>query len=105
MVMTSPAANSHTTCPSALKIVGGLRLLTVTSMLEFKERITARLESVCGQMGVKASTSAVGKTTTPPAAKEYAVEPVGELTIRPSQRYRVSGSPSTRTLNSMRREA
>ena len=48
--------------------------------------MSERLDSVCGQMGVSANTSAVGNTTAPPAASEYAVEPVGELTIKPSQR-------------------
>ncbi len=45
-----------------------------------------RLDRACGQMGVSANTSAVGSTIAPPAASEYAVEPVGELTIKPSQR-------------------
>ena len=49
-------------------------------------KIIERFDSACGQMGVSANTSAVGKTIAPPAASEYAVEPVGELMIKPSQR-------------------
>src|SRR5205807_2016396 len=86
-------------------IVARSGLVTVTSIVEVNGRIKARFDRVCGQIGVRANTCAVGKTTAPPAAREYAVEPVGELTINPSHRYRVSGSPSTCTSNSIRRDA
>jgi len=46
--------------------------------------MSGRFDSVCGQIGVSANTSAVGRTMAPPAASEYAVEPVGELMINPS---------------------
>ena len=49
-------------------------------------RMMERFDSACGQIGVRTKTYAVGKTIAPPAASEYAVEPVGELTMRPSQR-------------------
>ena len=67
-------------------MVAGRGLMTVISRTALRGNTSARLESVCGQMGVRAMTAAVGKITGPPAARAYAVEPVGELTIRPSQR-------------------
>ena len=58
----------------------------LTLMVADSGRMMERLDRACGQMGVSANTSAVGSTIAPPAASEYAVEPVGELTIKPSQR-------------------
>ena len=60
--------------------------MAFTQIFDDKGKMIERFESACGQIGVIAKTSAVGKTTAPPAASEYAVEPVGELMIRPSQR-------------------
>src|SRR5436309_7159459 len=85
-VTRSPASSSLTSWPSALRMVEGLGLMMVTSIFVVRGRIKERFESVWGQIGVRPSTSAVGNTTAPPAAREYAVDPVGELTIRPSQR-------------------
>ena len=86
MVISSPASKSATTSPSALKMVAGNGLTAFTRMVEASGKIMERFESACGQIGVSAKTSAVGNTTAPPAASEYAVEPVGELMINPSQR-------------------
>ena len=60
--------------------------MALTRIVESSGKMMERFESACGQIGVSAKTSAVGKTTAPPAASEYAVEPVGELIINPSQR-------------------
>src|SRR5665647_2152228 len=86
IVTSSPASSSPTICPSAFKKVVGTELMVFTRMVADSGRIMERFESACGQIGVSANTSAVGKTIAPPAASEYAVEPVGELTIKPSQR-------------------
>ena len=45
---------------------------------------TGRFDSVCGEIGDTSSTSTVGSTIGPPAESEYAVDPVGVATIRPS---------------------
>ncbi len=62
------------------------RVMAFTRTVADSGKMMERFESACGQIGVSAKTSAVGKTIAPPAASEYAVEPVGELTIKPSQR-------------------
>ena len=86
MVTSSPASSSATSWPSALKIVAGRGVTAFTRMVDDSGKMMERLESACGQIGVSANTSAVGRTIAPPAASEYAVEPVGELMINPSQR-------------------
>ena len=43
-----------------------------------------RNERLCGQMGVTRMQGTWGCTMEPPAARLYAVEPVGVATIRPS---------------------
>ena len=72
--------------PSAARVASSLRLSRVTWTTESRLITTGRIESVCGQIGVSVSTSASGLTMAPPAASEYAVEPVGELAMSPSQR-------------------
>ena len=47
---------------------------------------TERLVNACGQIGVIVSTLHSGLTIGPPAAREYAVDPVGVAIIKPSQR-------------------
>src|SRR5262249_3651234 len=66
----SPARISLIRYPSALKIVAGLGVMTLISIVASSGKIKALLERVCGQIGVSASTSAVGKITAPPAARE-----------------------------------
>src|SRR6266508_3115167 len=85
-------------------MVSSRSLITFTSMRESKRTMTERFDKVCGQIGVSVKNLAEGLTTALFAESEYAVELVGELTIKPSQRYVVSVSPSTLTSNSMRRE-
>jgi hypothetical protein len=51
-------------------MVAGFKLTTLTSILAVSGRIKERFDSVCGQIGVISITSAVGKTTAPPAASE-----------------------------------
>src|SRR5947209_18939500 len=83
---TSPASNGVVICPSPVRITSTFWLRTFTRTTECRLTITERFESVWGQIGVRVKTSAEGWTTDPPAASEYAVEPVGEQTIKPSQR-------------------
>ena len=85
-IMMSPAVSSLTTWPSALSIIAWVSVITVISTVAESGRIKERFERVCGQIGVRPIASAVGNVTAPPAARAYAVDPVGELTIRPSQR-------------------
>ena len=67
-------------------MVAGCGVTALTRSVEASGKMMERFESACGQIGVRTKTSAVGSTTAPPAASEYAVEPVGELMINPSQR-------------------
>src|ERR1041385_4062114 len=57
-----------------------------------------RTASVWGQIAVTTIASTVGTTIGPPADIEYAVEPVGVLTMMPSAEYCATSSPSTETL-------
>lgn len=52
--------------------------------IEDEGNTSGRNERLRGQMGVKTSALSDGWTMGPPADKEYAVEPVGVDTIRPS---------------------
>ena len=62
-----------------------------------------RLVSVCGQIGVRQTALTVGNTMGPPAASEYAVEPVGVETIRPSALYsQTNVSPAHTSRSTMR---
>src|SRR5881394_4631000 len=57
-----------------------------------------RTARVWGQIAVTTIASTVGTTIGPPADIEYAVEPVGVLTMMPSAEYCATSSPSTDTL-------
>src|SRR5204862_5821115 len=60
MVISSPEANVVGGWPSALRIVSTRSDSGLTMMVEFRPMITERFESVCGQIGVMANTSAFG---------------------------------------------
>src|SRR4029077_8118336 len=60
---------------------------------------SGRTASVWGQMAVTTMASTVGTTIGPPADMEYAVDPVGVLTMIPSAEYCATSSPSTETLS------
>src|SRR3954453_15677360 len=62
-------------------------------------RTSGRTASVCGQIAVTTIASTVGTTIGPPADIEYAVDPVGVLTMIPSAEYCATSSPSTDTLS------
>src|SRR5207245_6157806 len=64
-----------------------------------------RFVRTCGQIGVITKTPDSGSRIGPPADNEYAVEPVGVATIKPSALNSVSGSPFTRVHNMTRRES
>ena len=55
-----------------------------------------RLVSVCGAIGVSTIASTFGCTIGPPAARLYAVDPVGVAMISPSARTRVTRPSPTR---------
>src|SRR5580700_4421647 len=57
--------------------------------------ITGRLVNMCGQMGVMQMAGTEGKMMGPPADSEYAVDPVGVETIRPSALYAHTNCSST----------
>ena len=63
-----------------------------------------RFVKTCGQIGVMTKTPDSGARIGPPADNEYAVDPVGVATIRPSALNSVNASPSTRARSRMRRD-
>jgi hypothetical protein len=82
----SPASNPLKTCPSAV-IVASNRVLNIrTPTVDARLNTIGRIDNVCGQIGVNTITSASGLTIDPPADNEYAVDPVGDDAIKPSQR-------------------
>mmetsp|Transcript_14948 Transcript_14948/g.49003 ORF Transcript_14948/g.49003 Transcript_14948/m.49003 type:complete len:231 (+) Transcript_14948:1477-2169(+) len=62
-------------------------------------RMTGRNERVCGQMGVRSSAESEGWTMEPPAATEYAVDPVGVAMSTPSAAMVVMKRPRSHTLS------
>ena len=78
-------------------ISASLSGVSVTTPLS--ERITGRLTSVCGAMGVSTKSSLKGSTIGPPADRLYPVDPVGVAQMIPSAVYRISSTPSTLTVN------
>ena len=56
--------------------------------------------SVCGAIGTSTQPAMPGCSIGPPADSAYAVEPVGEATIRPSARWLATKWPSMSTLSS-----
>jgi hypothetical protein len=54
---------------------------------------------VCGQIGVITNAGTDGAIIGPPALMEYAVDPVGLATIKPSLFTLVTHSPSTKICN------
>src|SRR5437764_15167945 len=63
-----------------------------------------RFVRTCGQIGVITKTPDSGSRIGPPADSEYAVEPVGVATIKPSALNSVNDSPFTRVRNRIRRD-
>ena len=61
----------------------------------FGMRTIGLLEIVCGQMGVRTRALSSGARMGPPAAKEYAVEPLGVAMIMPSAEKVLRYFPST----------
>ena len=58
----------------------------VISIFQTQDRIGLK-EIVCGNIGTTTMASRLGCMIGPPADSEYAVEPVGEATMRPSERW------------------
>src|SRR3989454_2972100 len=80
---------------STSSVHGGIGWIVTTAAAG---KTSGRTASVCGQMAVTTMASTVGATIGPPADIEYAVEPVGVLTMIPSAEYCATSSPSTDTL-------
>ena len=55
--------------------------------------IRGRTFKLCGAIGVITKFCAFGNIIGPPQLKEYAVDPVGEATIKPSAQYELINSP------------
>src|SRR5947209_8315093 len=62
---------------------------------------TAREVRLCGEIGLIVRTSLRGTTIGPPLASEYAVDPVGVVTMIPSAEYVTRYSSSTYVSSSM----
>src|SRR5215217_5056839 len=91
--------------PSSVKNTGYSGSLTSTSIIDPSATMIDRFVSTCGQIGVITNTPDSGSRIGPPADKEYAVEPVGVATTKPSALNSVSGSPFTRVYRRTRRES
>src|SRR5437588_11454566 len=63
-----------------------------------------RLVRTCGQIGLITNNPDSGSRIGPPAESEYAVEPVGVATIKPSALNSVRASPFTRVRNRIKRD-
>jgi hypothetical protein len=70
--------------PSQATRKGCLPLDTWSEMVLSWGSTIGRVVRVCGAIGVIAMTPEFGTSNGPPAASEYAVEPVGVVTITPS---------------------
>lgn len=66
------------------------RVHTFSVMIEEEGKTRGLKDKLRGQIGLKTSALKDGWTIGPPADKEYAVDPVGVETIRPSDSYQLS---------------
>ena len=73
-------------CPSMVRSASCSRFATAMRTTAFGRSTTGRFDSVCGEIGESTMTRTDGSTIGPPAESEYAVEPVGVATMRPSAR-------------------
>jgi hypothetical protein len=95
-VRYSPGSNERTLLPSKLSSAedldfGEIRICRHASL----GRRTLRKLRLLGQMGVRRRLGTDGCTMGPPADREYAVDPVGVDTMRPSEMASVRCWPST----------
>ena len=80
----SPCLSLVPSCPSRVRNTAPESLSSHNSTLDPPGITRGRLVRVWGQMGEITNTSSVGSMIGPPAASEYAVDPVGVLIMRPS---------------------
>ena len=73
-------------CPSTVSSTCSAGDASRTITRDVAGTTTGRLVSVCGQIGVTTKARTSGVTIGPPAARVYAVEPVGVATMSPSAR-------------------
>ena len=83
---SSPCRNAKPRWPSKVtNISSGLDSAAGRTLMRELPGITiGRLPSECGAIGVSSSASTLGCTIGPPAARLYAVDPVGLARIKPS---------------------
>lgn len=73
-----------------------MTMLTFSSMFELGGSSTVLNDNERGQIGVKTKLCTLGCTMGPPADNEYAVDPVGVDTIKPSATHSVRYCSSTK---------
>src|SRR5439155_9465262 len=105
MVIVDPLLTRIGGRPSKVRKTGYSGSLTSISMSDVSATIMDRFVRTCGQIGVITRTPDSGSRIGPPAESEYAVEPVGVATIKPSALNSVSASPLTRVRNNTKRES
>mmetsp|Transcript_10821 Transcript_10821/g.39198 ORF Transcript_10821/g.39198 Transcript_10821/m.39198 type:complete len:309 (-) Transcript_10821:1110-2036(-) len=98
----SPRFRHRCSFPSKLAY-GSTRALSGTRIVSTTESgsTSGRNDSVCGQMGTNSTPLTPGCTMLPPAASEYAVDPVGVEIMTPSASTFVIGFPSMLTSRSI----
>src|SRR5262252_5418672 len=79
-------------------------MIGFTRMADVEGMTMGRFVNVWGAMGVMSSASTLGATIGPPAARLYAVDPVGVAMISPSALTRVTRPSPTETDKSISRE-
>ena len=77
-----------------MTVTSPLESLALTRIVLVAGSMSGLTVRECGQIGVKRVTASSGWTIDPPAAREYAVEPVGVDRIKPSALILASGAPS-----------
>ena len=78
------------------KLMDNRRVAGAQRLVEQELKGMMPVAAPCGQIGVITKTPDSGAMIGPPAESEYAVEPVGVATIKPSALNSVNGSPFTR---------
>src|SRR2546426_8631009 len=86
-------------CPSNVTMAPSSLLTSITATCASWGMTIGRLVRVWGQMGVRISAWTAGLRIGPPAAMEYAVEPVGVEMMSPSPRNPVTNWPSMEISN------
>jgi len=88
IMIRSPGSSGNPTCPSSVTCTSAAFCpsASATVTIDSPGRMIGRCDRLCGQIGVVTRALTDGTMTGPPAARLYAVEPVGVERIRPSAR-------------------